>query len=125
MKGNKNIMDTTQYKERIEQELADVTKDLQAIGRVNPDNPKDWEAVPEEMDIDAADSNVVADKFEEFENNKAALNQLETRFNELKDALARIDAGAFGNCEVCGKEIEPERLGANPAARTCIEHVES
>lgn len=116
-------MDTTQNRERIEKELADVTAELKGIGRVNPDNPGDWEATPEKMDIDNADSNVVADKFEEYEANTAMLKQLEIRYNELKDALGRIDDGTYGTCSVCGKSIEPERLDANPAARTCMEHV--
>jgi RNA polymerase-binding protein DksA len=36
-------------------------------------------------------------------------------------ALARIDAGTYGNCEVCGKPIDPERLEAVPYATLCIE----
>lgn len=120
-----NNENASQFKERMEKELAEVTKELKSIGRVNPDNPKDWEATPEDMDIDNADSNEVADKFEEFEANTAMLKQLEIRYNELKSALARIDAGKFGTCEVCGKEIEGDRLEANPAARTCTEHVDA
>ena len=41
---------------------------------------------------------------------------------ELVDAaLARIDAGTFGNCLSCGKAIAPERLEALPWAPLCIE----
>jgi DnaK suppressor protein len=41
---------------------------------------------------------------------------------EVQDALARIDAGTYGKCEVCGKEISAARLDAMPATRYCIEH---
>jgi len=115
--------DHTAAKESLEKELANLTEELKSVGRVNPDNPKDWEPVPETMDIDNADSNIVADKFEGLEENTAIVNQLETRFNEVKSALARIDAGTYGICEVCGKPIEPARLAANPAASTCEEHM--
>lgn len=117
-------MDTNHYKERLEGELANVTSELKSVGRINPDNKADWEALPENMDIDNADPNVVADKFEEFEENTAVLKQLEMRYNELKEALARIDRGEYGKCAVCGKDIEHDRLDANPAAPTCKEHMQ-
>jgi len=115
-------MNTNHFKQKIEEELQTVTEELSTVGRRNPDNPKDWEATPEEGEVDTADPNVVADKFEEFEANTAILKQLEIRFNELKEALSQIENGTYGVCKICAKEIEPERLNANPAATTCIEH---
>jgi RNA polymerase-binding transcription factor DksA len=40
---------------------------------------------------------------------------------EIDDALARIDAGTYGVCAVCGKPIPEERLDAVPYAVLCIE----
>ena len=40
---------------------------------------------------------------------------------EIDAALARIDDGTYGVCEVCGNEIDPERLEAVPTATLCIE----
>jgi RNA polymerase-binding transcription factor DksA len=111
------------YKAKLEEELASVLKELKSIGRVNPDNPMDWEPTPENLDIDNADSNIVADKFEGFEENNAIMNQIENRYNEVKAALERIEKGAYGICEVGGEPIEPERLDANPAATTCEKHM--
>ena len=39
---------------------------------------------------------------------------------EIRDALARIDAGTFGVCESCGKKIPERRLDAVPYARYCV-----
>lgn len=39
---------------------------------------------------------------------------------EVHDALARIDAGTFGQCEACGKSITAARLEAIPFARHCV-----
>jgi RNA polymerase-binding transcription factor DksA len=39
---------------------------------------------------------------------------------EAAAALARIEAGAFGRCEACGKPIPRKRLDAVPYARHCI-----
>jgi len=100
-------------------------KELATVGRVNPDNPADWEVTgnPEtNKDDDHSDPNDNADDQEEFSERSAILTDLEIRFNNVKKALERIEINNFGKCEVCGKEIEKERLEANPAATTCIEH---
>ncbi len=40
---------------------------------------------------------------------------------EVSDALARVDAGTYGICVVCGRPIAPARLEARPFATTCID----
>lgn len=42
--------------------------------------------------------------------------------NQVKSALARLDAGQYGICEVCGEEIEAGRLEALPFATRCMTH---
>ena len=39
---------------------------------------------------------------------------------EIAAARARLEAGSYGRCEVCGRSIPPERLAARPTARTCV-----
>jgi DnaK suppressor protein len=46
--------------------------------------------------------------------------ELREALDEVEAALARLDAGNYGNCEVCGKPIGEARLEAMPAARLCI-----
>jgi DnaK suppressor protein len=40
---------------------------------------------------------------------------------EIDQALARIEAGTYGTCVTCGKEIPLERLEAIPYATQCID----
>ena len=40
---------------------------------------------------------------------------------EVDAALARMDAGTYGICVVCGDVIAPGRLEARPMATTCID----
>lgn len=40
---------------------------------------------------------------------------------KMNEALMRIDAGTFGICEVCGKEISERRLMARPVTTLCID----
>ncbi len=39
---------------------------------------------------------------------------------EVEEALYRIEKGTYGICEMCGEEIEIERMKAKPTARYCI-----
>lgn len=49
------------------------------------------------------------------------LRDARQELRELDEARARIDAGTYGMCEKCGREIADARLDALPAARRCIE----
>lgn len=118
------MKDTNTYKQKLEEELKTLEKELQSVGRRNPENPADWEATPADLDISPADESELSDAMEEFEENTAILKQLEIRYNEVKEALSRIEAHTYGTCEISGEPIEEERLMANPAARTCIKHKE-
>lgn len=115
--------DTQKFKQKLEKELADLEKDLKTVGRVNPANPKDWEALPPTKTLDESDPVDVADDIEKYEENTAVLKQLEIRYNEVKKALEKMENGSYGKCDICGKEIEPERLLANPAATVCKTHI--
>lgn len=121
MEAMKN--DTKHFEELLRTEQATLEKELKTVGRKNPSNPADWEGKPDKMDVMPADSNEVADAIESYEENTGILKQLEIRWNEVKASLERIKSGTYGVCGVCGKEIEPERLEANPAAVTCKEHM--
>jgi DnaK suppressor protein len=39
----------------------------------------------------------------------------------IEAALKRIENGAFGNCQTCGKPVAPERLEALPWAADCVD----
>ncbi len=43
------------------------------------------------------------------------------QLRQVESALARIESGDYGTCEVCGKEIPVERLEAMPSATLCID----
>jgi DnaK suppressor protein len=45
-----------------------------------------------------------------------------TVLKQVRDALARIDAGTFGLCEVDGGPIEEKRLEAVPWTPYCLKH---
>ncbi len=115
--------DLTYFKNKLEEEKTLLEEELATISRKNPNNSNDWEATTTDIEVDPADENEVADKFEELEDNKAILNQLEPQLNEVKAALERIENGTYGICEKSGQPIEKERLEANPSARTSMSNM--
>ena len=68
-------------------------------------------------DENFADSGQVTAERGEVE---ALSGQLSETLQDIEDALAKFDAGTYGECEVCGQRIPEARLEAMPAARVCI-----
>lgn len=116
-------MNTDKYKNLLEQELEDLTKSLKDLGVNNPKVEEDWIERTNDLDTVSADLNDVADRTEEYDSRRAELAILEKRWNEVRAALKKIEAGTYGICEISGEMIEEDRLEANPAARTCKEHM--
>ncbi len=115
-------MNTDHFRERLIEEQTTLEAELQSVGRRNPENPNDWEALPQETGQES-DPNDAADLITHYEDNTAILKDLEIRYNEVRTALARIENGTYGTCVVSGDPIEEDRLEANPAAKTCKQHL--
>ncbi|HYE22933.1 MAG TPA: TraR/DksA C4-type zinc finger protein [Candidatus Paceibacterota bacterium] len=115
-------MDTTAFSTRLTEEKERLEAELQTLGRRNPSNPADWEAVPPEGEH-AADPNDAADQMEGYSENAAILADLENRYNDVLAALKRVEDDTYGTCTVGGEEIEEDRLNADPAAKTCKAHM--
>lgn len=52
----------------------------------------------------------------------AAHGRLGTTLADVERALAKLDEGSYGRCDVCEQPIGEERLEALPWAVRCIEH---
>lgn len=59
---------------------------------------------------------------EDIERDESILESVEGELRDVADALARLEAGTYGRCEVDGRPIEEDRLEALPTARRCAEH---
>jgi RNA polymerase-binding transcription factor DksA len=118
-----NEINLEHYKELLLAEQERLEKDLVSVGRVNPDNPQDWEATPGDVNDRSADPNKLADNVEEYEARTATLKELEDSLKDVRDALEKIEKGTYGICEISGEQIEEDRLEANPSARTSKSHI--
>lgn len=115
--------DTEVYKKLLEEEKEKLVEELKTVGRINPDNISDWEAVLGEINIDPAEIEERASEITQFEDQSAVEYTLEVRLNEVLGALRRIDDGTYGICHVCQHPIEEARLRSNLSATTCKEHM--
>jgi RNA polymerase-binding transcription factor DksA len=50
----------------------------------------------------------------------AVAGSLRETLLDIDDALTKLDADNYGQCESCGDDIGEERLEAMPAARLCM-----
>ena len=89
--------------------LATLTRDFSGIVDASADSNADDEHDPEGSTIAFERSQV-----------GALIQQAERRIAEIEAARARVDAGTYGRCEVCGEPIADDRLEARPVARTCV-----
>jgi RNA polymerase-binding transcription factor DksA len=71
------------------------------------------------FDDNFADSGQVAAEQGEA---RVLANSLKSQLNEVDRALGKIEAGTYGACEACGREIAEPRLEAMPTTRFCIDH---
>lgn len=118
------MTNTNDLKAKLLEEKARIENEMKGVAHRNPEIVGDWEPSAPDLNIPTADINDTADAISAFENNAAIEVELEARLVEIDSALARMEAGTYGKCRLCGMDIEPARLEANPAASTCIAHRE-
>ena len=117
-----------ELKTALEKERDLLTKELETIATPDPNLPGDWDIKHEEWEEteitseEELESGVNVNEIDEDMKNKALSDHLELRLKEINNALKRVEDGTYGICQVCQKEIPLERLKANPAASTDIEH---
>ncbi|WP_228551044.1 TraR/DksA C4-type zinc finger protein [Sporosarcina cascadiensis] len=112
------------------EQIKDLEKELQAMEKrltETEEETKITEPAPEEVGELSMYDNHPADMGTElYEREKdMALNiHAEDELNKVQHALQAIKEGTYGTCEMCGKEIQFERLEAIPYTTVCIEDAE-
>jgi RNA polymerase-binding transcription factor DksA len=110
-----------QIQEELKQKLLEEKKRIEETlsktetGKKNAD--REYETTFPEVDRDE-ESN--ADEIDMYENNLAADEAMKGELEKIEKALAAMNAGSYGLCTKCQKEIPTERLRAYPQADTCL-----
>jgi len=119
---------TIELKIALEKERDLLTEELSTIATPDSNTPDDWDIKHsewEENEItseEELESGVSVNEVDDDMTNKALSDHLELRLKDVNNALKRLEDGTYGICQVCQKEIPLERLKANPAAKTDMEH---
>lgn len=94
----------TQRHQEIQERLTRVSRDLR-----HADEP--LATLLEEQSIEIQNDEVLA----------ALDDSIRAEMGRIEQALARLDRGAYGTCEHCGKLIPVRRLEALPFTSSCVE----
>ncbi|CAG7856859.1 hypothetical protein MCAMS1_01510 [biofilm metagenome] len=89
--------------EELDERLSKITADVK---HETVELEKDWE----EMAIQSENDEVI-----DYLGNAARMER-----DRVKEAIARIDKGEYGICELCGEPIKEERLKAVPYSSMCV-----
>lgn len=57
--------------------------------------------------------------------NASTIRAIRTRLRQINEALARVEAGTYGVCDNCGREIDIARLEAIPYTPLCLRCAET
>jgi len=106
-----------ELKANLLKEKLELEKNLEQIA--TPLNKKggDYETSFEEIGTGKEDN---ATEIEQYSDNFSVETVLEKKLQNIIEALQKIEAGTYGLCEKCQKEIDIARLKANPSAKNCL-----
>ena len=111
-------VDTSRFREALLEERGRV---MAAIQNLHDDHPG---SISDETGEDAVFDNHLADTATETYDRELDYTLEENSehvLSEIEAALQRIEAGTYGICTNCGKQIPEERLEALPWATLCID----
>lgn len=101
--------------------LEDQLQDIGGTKDVNVKDAEDFDVNPPSLskDTEAREDDLEAQEVTAYANNLAVEDSLERKLADVNEALGKIEAGRYGKCDNCPKEIPQARLAALPAARVC------
>ncbi len=102
----------TAERERLERDIYELTHGERSVQLVDP--VSDLGSVKSEQVDDA-------EIIFEAERNRAVVDNDQRLLAQVQAALDRLNAGTYGKCVRCSKDINPKRLAALPYATLCID----
>lgn len=114
MSLDQNIL--TELKEKLLVEKAHLEEELSRFAQTT-NTPGNYETQFENIGTDSDEN---ASEVEEYVDNIALENNLESQLKDVTDALGKMEKGTYGVCEKTGEEISLDRLQAYPGARTAL-----
>jgi DnaK suppressor protein len=115
-----STIDTTVYRQRLEEERERLLHAVAFLVRENPGSITDELGELADGGTDNHLGDTAGAVFDR-ELDEGLEESARDTLAEIDAALQRIEDGTYGICENCGKPIAPERLMAIPWTRLCID----
>ena len=106
--------------EQFKQKLLGLRSELQKLEESSKEAAK-----PVEQDQAASGRLSRADAMQAHLIAREPARRRQRQLGKIEGAFRRIEAGDYGNCFMCGEEIENHRLSEDPTYTRCIKCVES
>jgi RNA polymerase-binding protein DksA len=111
-------VDTDRFRTLLLEERKQVTDAIEFLKEENPGSVEDETGEQTQFDEHFADAaSGTYDRELDYSLEDGAENVLKA----IDDALKHIEAGTYGVCRICGREIPEERLEARPWTDLCID----
>lgn len=105
-------MDTQTARARLEDMVAELDRSAQTLRDEHAHDNSELSS----YDQHQADTGT---QLSDADREDAVIEALLAQRDEVRRALERIEAGSYGRCVECGRELLPERLEARPEAARC------
>lgn len=113
-----------ELKNKLQKEKEDIIEALSSVAKPDKGDhlPGNYAATFPDYgdDTEPETGDASPSEVEEYSLNLNLTGELESKLNLIDEALKKMEAGEYGKCEKCGKEIDGKRLQANPSALTCV-----
>lgn len=107
-------MDANEVRRRLEQLLAELERSTAVLQHTDGGDTGELST----FDQHPADS---GSNLADADREEASLEVLLGQQERVRAALARLEAGSYGRCVDCGRELPDERLEARPEAERCVD----
>jgi len=109
-----------EFKKKLEEKKNNLEKQLTKIAKKDKNLKDDYDAKFENFDSEVLDISNEASEVSTYQNRLSLEANLELQLRDVKQSLARIAKGTYGQCTKCNGEIKEERLEALPQAQLCL-----
>ncbi len=117
--GRERKLDTKKYSQILEEKRDQLRAQLRALEDEISGRDRLSRQVSTE-DFDESGGDAASDAVARNQN-LAIISSLRDMLERVNNALAKIEAGSYGVCEVCGKNIPKKRLNVLPYATMCTD----
>ena len=115
----KKALETDKYRKKLQELRLDLEREIRRTESQN-DQREGFHVNVADEDFDEQGGDAASETVERSRL-LATVGNLRDMLDSVNEALAKLDSGTYGKCDVCGKAIPKKRLDALPYATMCTD----